>query len=182
SSLLEMFEGSHDFAITGGTFNNAGRDVNIYEQRGERGLATLYHHTSTSASYDAGARYPPPLCHPGTREAVLQDLKDWANGATGADNPPVRWLYGPAGAGKSAIAQTFAQTCAENGSLLGSFFFWRSDSSRNNPQRLFTTIALQMAIAIPQLRAGVNAAVSYNPFLPTSSIENQWDMLIINPW
>ncbi|KIK55323.1 hypothetical protein GYMLUDRAFT_111609, partial [Collybiopsis luxurians FD-317 M1] len=71
----------------------------------------------------------------------------------------VRWLYGPAGAGKSAIAQTFAQTCAANGTLLGSFFFWHLDPFRNNPQQFFTTIALQMAIVIPELCAIVHAAV-----------------------
>ncbi|KIK58040.1 hypothetical protein GYMLUDRAFT_228322 [Collybiopsis luxurians FD-317 M1] len=177
-----MFNGSHNFAIHGGTFNSAGGDVHIYEERGERGLATLYHHTSTSASYDAGARYPPPLCHPGTRQAILQDLGYWANRAAGAHNPPIRWLYGPAGAGKSAIAQSFAQTCAENGSLLGSFFFWRSDPSRNNPQCLFTTIAMQMAIAIPELRTIMDTAVIQNPFAPTSFIEKQCDALIIKPW
>ncbi|KIK52688.1 hypothetical protein GYMLUDRAFT_251057 [Collybiopsis luxurians FD-317 M1] len=177
-----MFNGSHNFAITGGTFNSAGGDVNIFFPEKERGLTTLYHHTSTSASFDAGARYPPPLCHPGTRQVILQDLKDWGSKAVGTNNPPIRWLYGPAGAGKSAIAQTFAQTCAENGSLLGSFFFWHSDPSRNDPQRLFTTLALQMAIAVPQLRAAVNAAVTNDPFVPTSSIEKQWDMLVVQPW
>ncbi|KIK60073.1 hypothetical protein GYMLUDRAFT_168682 [Collybiopsis luxurians FD-317 M1] len=126
-----MFNRAHDFTIRGGTFNNAGRDLNlsIYE---ERGLRSLYHYTSTSASFDAGARYPPPLCHPGTRTAILQDLERWANTPTGPGNPKVRWLYGPAGAGKSAIAQTFTQTCANNETLIGSFFFWRSDSTRNN--------------------------------------------------
>ncbi|KIK62598.1 hypothetical protein GYMLUDRAFT_118021, partial [Collybiopsis luxurians FD-317 M1] len=94
----------------------------------------------------------------------------------------VRWLYRPAGAGKSAIAQTFAQLCAENGTLLGSFFFWRADSTRNNAQRLFTTLALQMAISIPELRATVDAAVAHNPFSPTSSIQSQCETLIIQPW
>src|ERR1700761_5103941 len=108
------------------------------------GLLTLHRYTSTSASYNAGARYPPPLCHPGTREAILNDLESWANSAEGQDNPGIRWLYGPAGAGKSAIAQTFAQKCADDQTLVGSFFFRRSDPTRNNSQRLFATIALQM--------------------------------------
>ncbi|KIK55320.1 hypothetical protein GYMLUDRAFT_47891 [Collybiopsis luxurians FD-317 M1] len=53
-----MFDNLQDFMIHGGTFNNAGRDMHIYEERGERGLSTLYLHMSTSASYDAGTRYP----------------------------------------------------------------------------------------------------------------------------
>ncbi|KIK60074.1 hypothetical protein GYMLUDRAFT_1000650 [Collybiopsis luxurians FD-317 M1] len=39
-----------------------------------------------------------------------------------------------------------------------------------------------MAIAIPRLRAIVDAAVSHNPFVPTSSIESQCDILIVQPW
>ncbi|KAF9077459.1 hypothetical protein BDP27DRAFT_1179511, partial [Rhodocollybia butyracea] len=75
-------------------------------------------------------------------------------------NDAIIWLYGPAGAGKSAIAQTFAEACARNGTLLvGSFFFWRTDTSRNNPQMLFTTIAYQMAMSIPELRPKINAMV-----------------------
>ncbi|KIK60078.1 hypothetical protein GYMLUDRAFT_44069 [Collybiopsis luxurians FD-317 M1] len=179
-----MFNRSHNFTISGGNFNNAGRDLNlnIYEERGERGLSTLHRYTTTTASFDAEARYPPPLCHPGTRDAILRDLESWASSTAESDNFRVCWLHGPAGAGKSAIAQTFAQTCAGNGSLLGSFFFWRSDPSRNNPQHLIATIALQMAIAIPDLRAAVDAAVIHNPFTPTSSIETQCEDLIFMPW
>ncbi|KIK62624.1 hypothetical protein GYMLUDRAFT_991642, partial [Collybiopsis luxurians FD-317 M1] len=143
----------------------------------------------------SGARYPPPMCLPGTREAILRDLNQWANigaesnysaarpnSAAEQDNPSVRWLYGPAGTGKSAIAQTFAETCAKNGTLLGSFFFWRSDSKRNNAQMLFTTLAMQMVMAIPELRAIVDRTVACNPFAPTSSIGKQCETLIIQPW
>ncbi|KIK62567.1 hypothetical protein GYMLUDRAFT_198361, partial [Collybiopsis luxurians FD-317 M1] len=179
-----MFNNSHEFTINGGIFSNVGRDLNLNVVE-KKGLSKLYYHTSTSALYDAGARYPPPLCLPGTRKAILHDLNHWANvshSAAGLDRTPIRWLYGPAGAGKSAIAQTFAQSCAENGTLLGSFFFWRSDSTRNNAQRLFTTLALQMAVAITELRATVDAAVTCNPFAPTSSIQKQCETLIIQPW
>ncbi|KAF5365372.1 hypothetical protein D9757_012138 [Collybiopsis confluens] len=147
----------------------------------EASLFALLQATSPAAAYDAGARYPPPLCHPGTRKAVLRDLDGWADRSTD-NHSSIQWLYGPAGAGKSAIAQTFAQSCAENSMLIGSYFFWRSDSTRNNPQRLFTTIALQMAISIPELRPLINIAVLEDPLAITSSIEKQADALIIRPW
>ncbi|KIK59997.1 hypothetical protein GYMLUDRAFT_147320, partial [Collybiopsis luxurians FD-317 M1] len=176
-----MFNGAQDFTISGGNFSNVGHDLIIHEG-GQIGLLTLHRHTSLSASYDAEARCPPPLCHPNTRKAVLRDLEHWANSTADVGDAKIIWLYGPAGAGKTAIAQTFAQTCAQSGTLIGSFFFWRSDSSRNNPQRLFTTIALQMAIAIRPLRGIVDETVIDNPFAPTSSIENQCKVLIIQPW
>ncbi|KAF5365371.1 hypothetical protein D9757_012137 [Collybiopsis confluens] len=173
---------SSNFSISGGNFNSAGGDLNILNEDAEKGLLILFQSTSPSAAYDAGARYPPPLCHPGTREAVLRDLDSWANFKNAEDRSSIRWLYGPAGAGKSAIAQTFAQSCAERGTLAASYFFWRQDSTRNNPQRLFTTIALQMGISIPALRPFINAAILKNPMAVTSSIEKQSDMLIIQPW
>ena len=45
-------------------------------------------------------------CLKGTREAVLGEIELWANGF---DKPPVFWLDGLAGTGKSAIAQTIAE-------------------------------------------------------------------------
>ncbi|KAF9068246.1 hypothetical protein BDP27DRAFT_1295417 [Rhodocollybia butyracea] len=179
-----MLNRSRNFAINNSTFNNVGRDVNIFMDE-ERGLQTLYWHTSTSALFTAEARFPLPLCHPGTREAILSELKVWAKQDTPqvfTNGSSIRWLYGPAGAGKSAIAQTFAEACAKNGMLAGSFFFWRSDPSRNNPERLFTTLALQIAGAMPELRSIINSAVVKNPSVLTSSIEIQFNDLILHPW
>ncbi|KAF9069179.1 hypothetical protein BDP27DRAFT_1184003, partial [Rhodocollybia butyracea] len=163
-----MFSRSHDFVVDRGTFNYAGRDVNISMNEGERGLHILYGHTSPSAVFNAEARFPAPLCHPGTREDILRELKDWVK----QDAPQVFpndssicWLYGPAGAGKSAIAQTVAEACANDRILAGSFFFWRSDSSRNNPARLFTTLAFQIATAMPELRSIINSVIMKNPNL-----------------
>ncbi|KAF9071359.1 hypothetical protein BDP27DRAFT_1322377 [Rhodocollybia butyracea] len=176
----QMFTGAHNLNIRGANFYNIGHDFVLQGQR-ETGLHDLYRHSSPSALLDAEARFPPPLCLPGTRETVLRDLNNWAN-STDVDKPAVQWLYGAAGAGKSAIAQTFAERCVKNGTLIGSFFFWRSDAARNGPQQLFTTIALQIALGIPQLRSTIDAAVAANPLMLTSSIESQFDCFIIQPW
>ncbi|KIK58058.1 hypothetical protein GYMLUDRAFT_45607 [Collybiopsis luxurians FD-317 M1] len=178
----QMFNGSQNFTIEGGNFHNIGRDLNILKlkENRERGLYLLYQHTCTSALFNAEARYPPPVCHPGTRESILNDFKSWID-SSHSHNHSVRWLYGPAGAGKSAIAQTLAETCAKDGSLAGTFFFWRTDPSRNNPRQLFTTIAFQLATSIPELRSTINSVVSNNPSILTSSIETQFDELIFQP-
>ncbi|KIK60084.1 hypothetical protein GYMLUDRAFT_103385, partial [Collybiopsis luxurians FD-317 M1] len=177
---LPMFNDSHDFVIRGGAFHNAGRDLNIF-QEGERGLLTLHRYTSTSALYNAEARFPPPLCHPGTRIAVLEDLDRWMKSGESHDFK-IGWLYGAAGAGKSAIAQTFAEACAKNATLAGTFFFWRSDPSRNNHLQLFTTVAFEIAHAVPELHDIINSAVEKNPSVLTSSMETQFDKLILQPW
>ncbi|KAF9069342.1 hypothetical protein BDP27DRAFT_731252 [Rhodocollybia butyracea] len=155
-----MFNGSHDFTIAKGTFISG--DVSISMHDGEKGLNTLYGHTSTSAVFNAEARFPPPQCHPGTRKDILKELKDWVKldkQQVFLNDSSIRWLYGPAGAGKLAIAQTVAETCAKDGILAGSFFFWRTDPSRNSPEQLFTTLALQIAGTMPELRSIINSVI-----------------------
>ncbi|KAF9071328.1 hypothetical protein BDP27DRAFT_1291520 [Rhodocollybia butyracea] len=187
-----MFEGSREFSISGATFQNAGRDIITIGNVEYRGLSELSRFTSSSAFYDAEARFPPPLCHPGTREEVLSILRCWVSPiASRAPNesridivedlPSLYWLCGLEGAGKSAVAQTLAESYARSTTLAATFFFGRSDSSRNNPQRLFTTIAFQLAVALPKLRAVIESVIINNPAVLTSSIETQFDQLILRP-
>ncbi|KIK52637.1 hypothetical protein GYMLUDRAFT_179917, partial [Collybiopsis luxurians FD-317 M1] len=95
----------------------------------------------------------------------------------------VHWFCGPAGAGKSAIAQTLAKTYAKNGTLAGFFFFWRTDPSRNNLRQLFSTIAFQLANSIRScvLRSVISSVVLKDPIILASSIETQFDKLIFGP-
>ncbi|KAJ7705516.1 hypothetical protein B0H17DRAFT_869783, partial [Mycena rosella] len=80
------------------------------------------------AAHDSGERYPQPQCHPETRTEMLKDLHDWSL----EDDPRSRvlWLHGPAGAEKSAVAQSFCQKLQADGRLGGSFFFKRGHPSR----------------------------------------------------
>jgi len=77
------------------------------------------------ALHDSMAHFPPPKCHPQTHEMVLKIIMDWVK------NPhpqqPMIWLNGPAGAGKSAIAQMIAGRCLGK-QLAASFFFLRNSS------------------------------------------------------
>ncbi|KDR76677.1 hypothetical protein GALMADRAFT_21178, partial [Galerina marginata CBS 339.88] len=72
--------------------------------------------------HNSSERFDPPKCYPNTRLAVLAKLMDWIIGKVGWEGY-FMWLYGPAGAGKSAIAQTIAEMCQSNNTLLASFFF-----------------------------------------------------------
>lgn len=91
------------------------------------------------------------------------------------------WLNGPAGAGKSAIAQTIAEICGENGELAASFFFSRTTPGRNTDKHLFATIAFQLALSIPDIKEAVNLAVQENPSILDRSLETQMKKLIIEP-
>ena len=91
------------------------------------------------------------------------------------------WLYGAAGAGKSAIAHTLAEICETCGWLVASFFFWKTAGERNNANRFVATIAHQIALSIPASRELIAAAVDYNPFIFEQSIDVQLSKLIIEP-
>ena len=93
----------------------------------------------------------------------------------------ILWLYGAAGAGKSAIAHTLAEICENYGWLVASFFFWKTASERNNANRFVATIAHQVALAIPASREFIRAAVDHNPFIFKQSIDVQLSKLIIEP-
>jgi len=91
------------------------------------------------------------------------------------------WLYGAAGAGKSAIAHTLAEICETCEWLVASFFFWKTAGERNNTNRFVATIAHQIALSIPASRELIAAAVDYNPFIFEQSIDVQLSKLIIDP-
>ena len=89
------------------------------------GLHILRQGVSLGAIHDSAERYPSPNCHPDTRKAVRQIILDWIQNEI--SDFFFFWLYGPAGAGKTAILQAIAEyLCSPSGSsynLGGSFFF-----------------------------------------------------------
>ncbi|KAJ7090119.1 hypothetical protein C8R44DRAFT_564815, partial [Mycena epipterygia] len=132
------------------------------------------------ASHDAGDRYPQPWCHPETRTKILTDFFDWSS----SDDTKSRllWLYGPAGAGKSAIAQSFCQNLAAEQRLGGSFFFKRGHPSRGRAMKLFPTIAYHLAVVLPEFKVAVVKRVEKDPSVFDKSFSIQLQELIIEPF
>ena len=91
------------------------------------------------------------------------------------------WLYGPVGAGKSAIAQTIAEICHELKFLAASFFFSRTAAGRNDHSRLISTLAYQLCLSIPYIRIYIEDAIKLDPNVFSLSLENQVQKLIIEP-
>jgi len=89
--------------------------------------------------------------------------------------------YGPAGAGKSAIAQTIAEMCEEEMILLASFFFSRNDPSRSNVNPFIATIAYQITLNLPHVREAIPGAIERDPLIFTKSLAVQFKSLIVAP-
>jgi hypothetical protein len=137
-------------------------------------------HVAHGAFHDSSVRYPPPKCHPGTREKVLTRIKDWI--ATGEGTSRILWLYGSAGVGKSAIAQTIAEHCLTNDKLDAAFFFFRGDPQRNDANLLFPTLAWQLMFSVPEIKAHLSAFMEKDPFIPIRFLETQFEQLIAEPF
>jgi len=121
-----------------------------------------------------------PKCHPRTRVAVINRLIDWLTRKID-DEALIMWLYGAAGAGKSAIAHTLAEICDKKGWLLATFFFWKTASERNNASRFVATIAHQIALAIPAAREFIELAINDNRRVFDLSIDTQLAKIILEP-
>ena len=131
------------------------------------------------AFHNSDERYDPPKCHPHTRKAVLKEITDWVK-----DPNKVAlflWLYGPAGAGKSAIAQTIVELLAKAGLLAAAFFFSRNAAGRNDKAPLVATLVYQLVTSIPEIRVHVLKTLEENPALFSHSIEAQVHALIVKP-
>ncbi|PPQ88925.1 hypothetical protein CVT25_009223, partial [Psilocybe cyanescens] len=132
--------------------------------------------------FDSSARFPPAKCHPGTREKALKTITDWIMAP--APDYSVVWLYGPAGSGKSAIAQSIAELLWRlyQSQYAGSFFFAAGDNmGRGDGDKLFSTLAYQLAVQFPALLPFINDTLFKDPILPTRSMEIQIKALIVDP-
>jgi len=142
-------------------------------------MELLHQHIAPGAFHNSDERYDPPKCHPHTRKAVLKKIMDWVK-----DPNKVAlflWLYGPAGAGKSAIAQTIAELLEKLGLLAAAFFFSRNAAGRNDKTLLVATLVYQLVKSIPEIRSHVLEALEQDPALFSCSIEAQIQALIVKP-
>ncbi|KAF9512576.1 hypothetical protein BS47DRAFT_1486132 [Hydnum rufescens UP504] len=96
------------------------------------------------AAHDSVREDAPSPCLEGTRVAVLKEILTWSESANG-ERPPVYWLNGLAGIGKSTIAKTVADQVQEKGMLGATFFFSRSDKPLRDPGLVLPTLAFQLA-------------------------------------
>ncbi|KAJ7097445.1 hypothetical protein C8R44DRAFT_370182 [Mycena epipterygia] len=180
--------GSYPLHVSGGTFNSVSGDFNQYQIQGDfvqsidprptgdEGIKILRGHISGDALHNSEQRYPPPKCHPDTRIAVQNILLSWMD-----VGPPLMWLYGPAGAGKSALAQTMAEAWQQPGQLAAAFFFAKWRTGGGSAERLFTTIAYQLAENVPDLQRHIGLAVERDPLISERALEDQAHALLGQP-
>ncbi|KAF4617435.1 hypothetical protein D9613_006356 [Agrocybe pediades] len=141
---------------------------------------------ASNALHDSGASIDRPKCHPRTREKVLEIIMRWILGVEDENiqaSKQFMWLNGAAGCGKSAIAQSTIESCIEQGLLLASFFFSRSDPTRNHAGSLVATLAYQLYCAFPQtsVQTDILSAIQKDPLIFKKTLQQQFTSLIVQP-
>ncbi len=93
----------------------------------------------------------------------------------------ILWLNGAAGAGKSAIGRSIVDLCIEKNIPIARFFFFRTDSTRNNVKPLVATLVHQLLHTIPDLRAIIIPRIEADSLIFTKSLKTQFEFLIFAP-
>ncbi|KAJ6570462.1 hypothetical protein DFH09DRAFT_917111 [Mycena vulgaris] len=174
---LDCLNAEQPRSIHGGTFISA---ENIHHRHGETGIQSLHRAVALEALYDSAESFPQPRCHPETRTEMLDDLYNWAI----ADNSvhSIRWLHGPAGAGKSAVMQSLCERLQDSGRLGGSFFFKRGHATRGNAKAVFATLAYQLALSDHRLNTLISRVVEVDPSVMVRHMGVQLRKLVVEPF
>jgi hypothetical protein len=121
------------------------------------------------------------LCLLGTRKELLDEITEWANNIE-EDAPRVFWLHGTAGRGKSYIAHTIANLFKQLERLGSCFCFDRNRVADKRHEKIFSTIACDLADRDEQLRRQLSAAIHHDTSLrKISDVHQQWEKLIMEP-
>jgi hypothetical protein len=94
---------------------------------------------------------------------------------------PICWLNGPAGYGKSAIAQAIVERYATQNRLAASFFFLRGAGSRSSIARVISTIAHQLSVSLPAVKPFIQHVIDSERQITTQSLWYQFRKLVIQP-
>ena len=117
-------------------------------------------------------------CLSGTRKSILSGIMRWAQNT---QDQPVYWLNGLAGTGKSTIAQTFSEMASDRNILGASFFCSRDYLDRKVLEKIFPTLAYQLACRYPRFRDQLVKVIKQDPSVIQNSLVPQLKNLLVDP-
>ncbi|RXW16035.1 hypothetical protein EST38_g9819 [Candolleomyces aberdarensis] len=149
-------------------------------------IEKLREHIAAGALHNSAERCDAPKCHKETRVAVQDEVVSWIRRGD-CDGVPkkIMWVTGPAGAGKTAVMGSVADTCQRKGILAATHFFssFSGSANRRSKKYLVPTLAYQLVQhkALPQVAEQILLAVEHNPAVFDQMLEVQLDELILAP-
>ncbi|KAJ5717363.1 hypothetical protein N7488_003009 [Penicillium malachiteum] len=133
--------------------------------------------TALGADLDSYMNQHEDECLAGTRIDLRRNIAEWAMSPQGKC---IFWLNGMAGTGKSTISRTVARSLRKD-QLVISFFFKRGEEDRGNTTKFFPTISRQLGFRNSDLAASLRKALSDDPDIPTRSLREQFNKLLLQP-
>jgi hypothetical protein len=131
----------------------------------------------SSAYYDS--LDSPSGCLDGTREDILLQMVTWTRETS--PTMSIFWLAGLAGTGKSAITKSYCEMVSSSDLILATFFASRNSADRRDPFNIIRTFAYELAVAHPQIRSHVLAAIRSPPDIMQRPMREQIDRLLAQP-
>ncbi|KAF9014719.1 WD40 repeat-like protein [Hymenopellis radicata] len=119
-------------------------------------------------------------CTAGTRVEILDKIMAWAR-ADDADSPPVFWLTGLAGTGKTTIAYTISERMWTENKLVVSFFCSRQLDSKDS-RLIVPTICRNLAELFRSYATKLVSVLQGDSVLGEARIREQIDKLLAGPW
>ncbi|KXN86947.1 hypothetical protein AN958_09444 [Leucoagaricus sp. SymC.cos] len=167
-----FFAGASNFQVNG--------PVNMVQsfESGNAVIQRLADEGAPAAMHNSSSRAYAPRCHADTRKTFRNDLVEWSTDPK--NQARMRWYMGPAGIGKSAIAQSVAEA-SEDGSLGAAFFFSRS-AQVDDADTVFQTLAYQLAMKNTEYKTIISHQLGQDPLLFTKNRRTLFKQLIAEPF
>jgi len=141
--------GSSNTIVAGTVNSHNNTTTNIYHEDSPIDRAPR----ASGASFASAYQSKKASCLKGTRVKLLEEIEQWSRDP---NSPPIFWLAGFAGSGKSTISRTLARKWFEEGRIVGSFFSSRDEQDLRQTKKLFSTLAYQLTRLIRSLKEPVN--------------------------
>ncbi|TEB24411.1 hypothetical protein FA13DRAFT_1797281 [Coprinellus micaceus] len=160
------------------------RDLGI-DGESRRLLDELGKKSALGAVVNAEERAYAPRCLHETRTRVLNNLGEWSAAEGRWKDAKLLVLTGPAGHGKTAIMQSFAEQLLRRSRgtniVIATFFFKATIPDQNQPKALVTTLAYQVAEHWPSFQDNIVSVIRDNVRILSTSLEHQMDHLLTGP-
>ncbi|KXN81417.1 Serine/threonine-protein kinase HT1 [Leucoagaricus sp. SymC.cos] len=123
----------------------------------------------------------PSECHPLTRRKLRSLISEWRRNIYNERRThSVRWLLGPPGTGKSAIASTIVAEARKDEQPCAAYFFGHS-SSPDRPLDVIPSLSNELSKQIPAYERIVADRLSVDPRILQKIVQTQFKELIAEP-
>ncbi|CAE6478346.1 unnamed protein product [Rhizoctonia solani] len=153
-------------------WNNTDRQLSEMQLKGMSPVRNAIHDSSFSRTVNRRG------CTRGTREQVLETLRNWVQNPHSAK---LFWMSGMLGTGKTTIAYSLCEWLKDEKQLGASFFCSRGSDTCRDLNGIVPTIAYQLARYSPAFRWSLSHALEDDPDAPIRNVSAQFNKLIVEP-